>query len=78
VSAAFFEAAFEKLQSYCTRYTTPLLSSVNRSAPSAVMANPAGPPNVEAAYCPCHGSRFDVDGQLLDGPAKQPLQKFDV
>ena len=25
--------------------------------------------------CPCHGSRFDVDGRVLDAPAKKPLEK---
>jgi glycine/D-amino acid oxidase-like deaminating enzyme/nitrite reductase/ring-hydroxylating ferredoxin subunit len=28
--------------------------------------------------CPCHGSRFGVDGSVLDGPASDPLEKIDV
>jgi Rieske Fe-S protein len=31
--------------------------------------------NAERSWdCPCHGSRFDVDGAVLQGPAVRPLR----
>ncbi len=26
--------------------------------------------------CPCHGSKFNIDGQKIAGPAPRPLQRF--
>lgn len=30
----------------------------------------------ETYVCPCHGSRFDWNGQVLSGPAPRPLRQY--
>jgi glycine/D-amino acid oxidase-like deaminating enzyme/nitrite reductase/ring-hydroxylating ferredoxin subunit len=35
--------------------------------------------NAETSWdCPCHGSRFDIDGSVIDGPAVTPLRQVEV
>jgi len=35
-------------------------------------------PDGAAFECPCHGSRFGLDGRVLAGPAKDALRQFSV
>lgn len=35
--------------------------------------------DAETAWeCPCHGSRFDIDGAVIQGPANRPLERRDT
>ncbi len=34
--------------------------------------------NEKNLYCPCHGARFKLDGQVINGPADKPLEEVKV
>jgi Rieske Fe-S protein len=35
--------------------------------------------NTEKSWdCPCHGSRFSIDGELLTAPARKDLEKINA
>ena len=35
--------------------------------------------NTEKSWdCPCHGARYDINGQVLTGPADRALQKVNI
>ena len=38
---------------------------------------PVDPPAGGIITCPCHGSEFDLDGQVRKGPAQFPLARYD-
>ena len=35
-------------------------------------------PKRDSLACPCHGSTYDLEGNVIRGPAKAPLQRFEV
>lgn len=56
------EEGFYALSSVCTH-----LGCVTRHEPAE-----------EGFFCPCHGSRFQLDGSVRAGPAPQPLPRVEL
>ena len=42
------------------------------------MLSVASAGGAEELSCPCHGSLFDANGEVTRGPARDPLQHFQV
>lgn len=34
--------------------------------------------NTNEFICPCHGGRYDIEGKVISGPPKEPLQRLPV
>ncbi|MBR8184183.1 Rieske (2Fe-2S) protein [Burkholderia ambifaria] len=69
-------AAFSAVSSVCTHKGCPILTG------DGVWGSTDKPIYDAGSFvitCPCHGSKFDVrSGAVVSGPAKTPLQKFDI
>lgn len=68
------EAEGLALPLYVRRQGDSFSAVSTRCAHRGCQVEPAG----EELECPCHGSRYTLDGDLLGGPATRGLQTFPV
>ncbi|MBI4660631.1 MAG: Rieske (2Fe-2S) protein [Verrucomicrobia bacterium] len=52
--------------------------ALNSECTHAGCAVPAFNRSSNSSACPCHGSRFGIDGRVINGPASFPLQQYKV
>jgi cytochrome b6-f complex iron-sulfur subunit len=63
---------FRALSAICTH-----LGCTLRKA-KVVYETPSGEISVTEFHCPCHGSKFNVSGERISGPAEKPLQYLQI
>ncbi len=59
------EGGFYAMSSICTHLGCMVQHQEGRSAS-------------ERFFCPCHGSRFDIEGKVVGGPAPRPLDRLEL
>jgi cytochrome b6-f complex iron-sulfur subunit len=59
------EAGFYAMSSVCTHLGCMVQHQTRQDAS-------------EAFFCPCHGSRFDGQGNVVGGPAPRPLDRVEI
>jgi cytochrome b6-f complex iron-sulfur subunit len=59
-----------------TRLTPTMVVAVSRSCTHQGCTVLVPVPGGATLDCPCHGSRFTLQGAVVNGPAERPLQDF--
>lgn len=71
---------FSTIETTAGKVVVVRTSETDFKAYSAICPHKGGPikydEKTQQLYCPWHNSRFDADGKVVKGPAKQPLSLY--